>query len=93
MTSESGHVRDGAEEASTEQSEILLRSFLAAARDGDLQQLVDMLAADAVFYGDGGGKATAISQPLYGRDQVGTFVIALFKQAPRLRVTVEIHGI
>ena len=76
-------------EASTEQSEALVRSFLVAARDGDLDQLVDLLAADAVFYGDGGGKATAIRQPLYGRDQVATFLIALFKQAPRLGVTVE----
>ena len=32
-------------EASTEQSEALLRSFLAAARDGDLDQLVDLLAS------------------------------------------------
>ena len=66
-------------EASTEQSEALLRSFLVAARDGDLDQLVDLLAADVVFYGDGGGKATAIRQPLYGRDRVATFVIALFE--------------
>src|SRR5271155_2040055 len=68
-------------EASSEQSEALLRSFLVAARDGD--HLVDLLAADVVLYGDGGGKATAISQPLYGRDRVATFIIALFKQAPR----------
>ena len=63
-------------EASTEHSEALLRSFLAAARDGDLDQLVELLAADAVFYGDGGGKATAIRQPLYGRDRVAAFLIA-----------------
>lgn len=74
---------------STEHSEALLRSFLAAARDGDLAQLVDLLAADAVFYGDGGGKATAIGHPLYGRDRVAAFVLVLFKQAPRMGVTVE----
>ena len=67
----------------------MLRSFLAAARDGDLEQLVDLLAADAVFYGDGGGKATAIRQPLFGRDRVAAFIIALFEQAQRLGVTVE----
>jgi RNA polymerase sigma-70 factor (ECF subfamily) len=76
-------------EASTEHSEALLQSFLVAARGGDLNQLVDLLAADAVFYGDGGGKATAIRQPLYGRDQVATFVLALFKQASRLGVRIE----
>jgi RNA polymerase sigma-70 factor (ECF subfamily) len=76
-------------EASSEQSEALVRSFLVAARDGDLDHLVDLLAADVVLYGDGGGKATAISQPLYGRDRVATYIIALFKQAPRLGVTLE----
>lgn len=76
-------------EASTEHGEALLQSFLAAARGGDLNQLVDLLAADAAFYGDGGGKATAIRQPLYGRDQVASFVVALFRQASRLGVRIE----
>ncbi len=76
-------------QASTQHSEALLRSFLAAARDGDLGQLVDMLAADAVFCGDGGGKATAVRQPLYGRDRVASFILALFEQASQLGITVE----
>ena len=46
-------------EASREQSEALVQSFLAAARDGDLGQLVDLLAADVALYGDGGGRATS----------------------------------
>jgi RNA polymerase sigma-70 factor (TIGR02957 family) len=75
--------------ASSQHSEALLRSFLAAARSGDLDQLVELLAADTVFYGDGGGKATAIRQPLYGRDRVAAFVVAMFTQAPRLGVTAE----
>ena len=76
-------------EASTEHSDALLRSFLAAAHDGNLDQLVDLLAADVVFCGDGGGKATAVRQPLYGRDRVASFVLALFEQGHRLGVTVE----
>ena len=76
-------------EASTEHSEVLLRSFLAAAEDGDLGQLVDLLAADAVFCGDGGGKATAVRQPLYGRDRIAAFILAGFQRAKRLGVTVE----
>ena len=76
-------------EASTEHGEALLRSFLAAAHDGDLDQLVDLLAADAVLYGDGGGKATATPQPLYGRDRVAAFILNLFEGAKRLGVTIE----
>jgi RNA polymerase sigma-70 factor (ECF subfamily) len=82
-------LRESRYKASTEHGEVLLRSFLAAARGGDLDQLVDLLAADAVFYGDGGGKATAVRQPLFGRDRVAAFVLALFEQATRLGVAVE----
>ena len=44
--------------------------FLAAARAGDVQALVDLLAADAVSYADGGGKARATLLPIYGADKV-----------------------
>jgi RNA polymerase sigma-70 factor, ECF subfamily len=76
-------------EATSEQSEALLRSFLAAARHGELNQLIDLLAADAVLCGDGGGKATAIREPLYGRDRVAAFVLALFERAKHMGVTAE----
>lgn len=76
-------------DASIEQSEVLLRSFIAAARGGDLDRLVALLAADAVLYGDGGGKAIAIREPLNGRDRIAAFLITLFKRVPRLGVTVE----
>ena len=76
-------------EASSEHSEVLLRSFLGAARGGDVDQLVDLLAADAVLYGDGGGKATALPQPLYGRDRVATYIVTLFEQFDQRGVTVE----
>src|ERR1700722_9998202 len=76
-------------EASTEHSDRLLHAFLAATRDGDLDQLIDALAADVVFCGDGGGKVTAITQPLYGRDQVATFLRIVFQGARRLRFSFE----
>jgi RNA polymerase sigma-70 factor (ECF subfamily) len=76
-------------EATTEHSEELLQAFLAATRDGDLEQLIDVLAADVVFCGDGGGNVTAITQPLYGRDQVATFLRIVFEGAHRLRFTFE----
>ncbi len=76
-------------EASAEQSEALLRSFLAAVRDGDLDQLVGMLAADVVFCGDGGGKATAIRAPLRGRDQVAGFLLAIFERNLPLGMTAD----
>jgi RNA polymerase sigma-70 factor (ECF subfamily) len=67
----------------------LVLSFLAAARQGDVSQLVDLLAADAVFCGDGGGKATAVAEPLHGRDQIAGFLVAIFERNLRLGLSFE----
>src|SRR5215213_6470743 len=46
----------------------LLERFLAAAEEGDLAALEELLAEDAVLYADGGGKAIAPPEPLHGAD-------------------------
>jgi RNA polymerase sigma-70 factor (ECF subfamily) len=43
---------------------------MAAIRLGDVDGLVGLLAADAVHYADGGGKAQATLLPIYGGDKV-----------------------
>ena len=45
----------------------LLERFLAAAEDGDLEALEELLAKDAVLYADSGGKAMAPQEPLVRR--------------------------
>jgi RNA polymerase sigma-70 factor (ECF subfamily) len=50
---------------------------------------MDLLAADIVFYGDGGAKASAVFKPIYGRERVGPFVHGQFEQAHRLAVSVQ----
>jgi RNA polymerase sigma-70 factor, ECF subfamily len=83
-------------EPSREAREDLAARFLAAARDGDLDGLLTMLAEDAVFTGDGGGKATAFPEPLIGAGRVAHAMRALFRQGARARgVTVtpaEVNG-
>jgi RNA polymerase sigma-70 factor (ECF subfamily) len=66
------HVDDGRPrfEPSRERREALLARFLAAVRGGDVDGLVGLLAADAVHYADGGGKARATVLPIYGADKV-----------------------
>ena len=76
-------------EASPAQSEALVRSFLAASRDGDLDQLVGLLAADAAFYSDGGGKATSTPRPIFGGDHVATLILGIFERAKRMGITIE----
>ena len=44
-------------EPSREQREELVRRFVAALREGETEPLVELLADDVAFYGDGGGKA------------------------------------
>jgi RNA polymerase sigma-70 factor (ECF subfamily) len=61
----------------------LAARFLAAARDGDLDGLVALLAADAVLAGDGGGRARALPRPLQGADAIARALIAFYGQAER----------
>ena len=44
--------------------------FLAAAQEGDLEELEAMLAEDVELHGDGGGLAPAIRHPVFGRERV-----------------------
>jgi RNA polymerase sigma-70 factor (ECF subfamily) len=71
-------------EASRRQRDELARRFLAAVEEGDTEELVGTLAADAVLYGDGGGKAPALARPLHGRAKVARTLLAWFRAAARI---------
>src|SRR5205823_12105239 len=50
---------------------------------GDLEGLTNMLTEDIVFYGDGGGKVSAMRQPLVGRDAVKRFLwLGIYRLLP-----------
>ena len=55
----------------------LLERFLAAAEDGDLEALEELLAKDAVLYADSGGKARAPQVPLFGATLIARFMAAV----------------
>jgi RNA polymerase sigma-70 factor (ECF subfamily) len=76
-------------EASATERDRLAGLFLAAARDGDLASLEAVLADDVTFYGDGGGRAPAVREPVHGPVQVGRFIVGLARQASRLKVRLE----
>nr|WP_090797906.1 RNA polymerase sigma-70 factor [Asanoa ishikariensis] len=61
----------------------LLRSFLAAARAGDLHQLEDLLADSAVSYADGGGTVRAAPMPIVGRENVARYIVGLMAKFGR----------
>jgi RNA polymerase sigma-70 factor (ECF subfamily) len=67
----------------------LAARFLAAAREGDLQGLVAVLAPDAVLIGDGGGVARSIPRPMRGAAAIARAIITFYGQVEALGVTLE----
>ena len=75
---------------SREQREELARRFFAAVQEGETEPLVELLAADVAFYGDGGGKAPAIGAPMFGADKVAKLMLAFTRIALRDGIRVEL---
>ncbi|MFF7189189.1 RNA polymerase sigma-70 factor [Streptomyces sp. NPDC008222] len=77
-------------EAEPERQARLVESFLTAARDGDVAELEQLLAADVTWWGDGGGKVSAARRPVEGRERVLRFVAIGFRRfVAHLGLTVE----
>lgn len=76
---------DGAVERDT----LLADAFFAALEAGDVDRLVAVLADDVVFYGDGGGRAPAIRQPMHGAVAVARFLTGLVRRGAQLGVSFE----
>ncbi|MBV8930703.1 MAG: RNA polymerase sigma-70 factor [Mycobacteriaceae bacterium] len=51
--------------------------FFAAVATGDVQKLVSMLAPDATWIADGGGKVSAARRPVVGADKVARALVGL----------------
>jgi len=82
-------------DAPQEQRAELLRKFSEASRNGDMDSLVALLAKDAVFYSDGGGKAPALPKPVHGATNIARGVLeGLRRLVPKdlVRRYVEING-
>jgi RNA polymerase sigma-70 factor (ECF subfamily) len=80
-------------EASHEEKERLAARFLAAAQEGDVDALAEMLAADVAVYGDGGGKAPALPHPVFGRDRVSRLFAGWSRQFAELQLTMQPHEV
>jgi RNA polymerase sigma-70 factor, ECF subfamily len=60
---------------SEEERQRLATAFLTATASGDVGQLQDLLAADAIMYTDGGGVVTAARKPIYGAEKIARFMV------------------
>jgi RNA polymerase sigma-70 factor (TIGR02957 family) len=74
-------------EASREQRDELATRFFAAAEQGDLEGLEELLAHDVVLRGDGGGKAPALARAVHGRARAARTLIAGLRALTRFGIT------
>jgi RNA polymerase sigma-70 factor, ECF subfamily len=65
--------------ASDESRAKLIEAFAAAIADEDFEPIARLLADDAVFYQDGGGKRVAARHPIHGKDKIVRFFSAVKK--------------
>lgn len=64
-----------------EQQNRLAAAFVSAIGNGDVAALASVLAADARFLSDGGGRVTSVPYELVGRDLVAKVIIGFAKKA------------
>jgi RNA polymerase sigma-70 factor (ECF subfamily) len=76
-------------EADRREREELAAQFFDALRDGDIDGLRELLAADVQMVGDGGGKAPALARSVIGADNVARVLASNFPVLARIDARVE----
>ena len=79
-------------DASAEEHRKLSHAFYAALSAGDAQAMVDLLSEDAVLHTDGGGKAIAARNLIYGPDRIMRFCLGIATKVTR-ELTLEMKRI
>jgi RNA polymerase sigma-70 factor (ECF subfamily) len=67
-------------ETTRQDEEQLAAAFLQASATGDTAALMQLLAADAVLYSDGGGKRRAALKPVIGPERIGRFFAGIIRK-------------
>jgi RNA polymerase sigma-70 factor, ECF subfamily len=81
----SGQVVDPARNAE------ITAQFLATAASGDVDALMAMLAPDATWTADSGGKVTAARRPVVGAERVARAIVGLIRKTAGLGLHVEMR--
>jgi RNA polymerase sigma-70 factor (ECF subfamily) len=76
-------------EADRREREELAARFFDAVRDGDVDGLRELLAADVQMVGDGGGKAPAFAKGVVGADNVARVLASTFPLLGKIDAIVE----
>jgi RNA polymerase sigma-70 factor (ECF subfamily) len=76
-------------EADRRDREELAARFFGALREGDVDGLRELLAADVQLVGDGGGKAPTLVRSIIGAEKVARVLASVFPWLVRVDVTLE----
>ena len=80
-------------EADRRERDELAARFFDALREGDVESLRELLAADVQMVGDAGGKAPQLARAIIGADNVARLLAAWFPWLVRIDVTWEPHQV
>ncbi|MDQ3709960.1 MAG: RNA polymerase sigma-70 factor, partial [Actinomycetota bacterium] len=85
------HMDDGRPrfEADRREREELAARFFDAVRDGDIDGLRELLAADVQMVGDAGGKAPTFPKGVIGADNVARVIASIFPVLAKIDVRME----
>jgi RNA polymerase sigma-70 factor (TIGR02957 family) len=80
-------------EVDRERQQELAGSFVEALREGEVERLLELLAPDAVFTGDGGGVGRGLPKPVYGAPKVSRLLAAFGREGHSLGARLELTRI
>lgn len=76
-------------EVDRERQRELADRALDAFENGEMDQLVGLLAADVAFYGDGGGKGQGLPRPICGAESVGRLLLSAHERYARVGASIH----
>jgi RNA polymerase sigma-70 factor, ECF subfamily len=79
--------------AGRREREELATRFFGALRDGDVEGVRQLLAADVQLTGDSGGKAPALARSVTGAEKVARLVASVFPRLSSIGVTLDPHEV
>jgi RNA polymerase sigma-70 factor (ECF subfamily) len=82
------HARQPRHHVDKERHNELTLRFMAAAGSGDFDQVVSLLAPDAVLISDGGGKKKAALRPIHGAEKIARWMFAVIAENPDFEMRV-----
>ena len=76
---------------STYEGDYWIKQFVKALENGNIEEILSLLAEDVTLVSDGGGKVSAAAKPIISRDYVTKFLLGLMRQIPQYKEGIQIE--